>query len=220
MSQSINAPIIINDLAEGSPNPNETREPVNPAKTTTLPAVGSKREETPVSAETGMNTALSAQAEGKDKDEAQDASRTADETKPAPEKAPVVMFNKPRSVLIVEDTVELGEVIQGTLERMNLVTAHETQGSKAIAKYTEMQPDVVLLDISLPDTTGWKILEHIKAEQEKSGRSPVVIVITAYGDPANRLIGKLQGVHSYLVKPFTPDEIETTVIQALSSAAR
>ena len=49
---------------------------------------------------------------------------------------------------------------------------------------------------------------------------PKIIVITAYGDPANRLIGKLQNVHEYLVKPFTSDEVERVVLSALSSAGR
>jgi CheY-like chemotaxis protein len=218
-SYSTDAPIIINDLAEGSPGKEESREPVSPLKTTTLPIVGNKQVDDAVAAETGMTSALSIQAEGKDKDEAQDASRTTDETKPSTvaEQARLAGVEKKHKILIVEDTVELGEVIQGTLDRMNLITAHETQGSKAIAKYDEMRPDVVLLDISLPDTTGWKILDHIKEVREKTGQSSIVIIITAYGDPANRLIGKLQGVYNYLVKPFTPDEIESVVMQALSA---
>jgi two-component system response regulator AdeR len=159
------------------------------------------------------------QAEGKDKDEAQDASRTVDETKPAPSPETVITASRAHKILIIEDTVELAEVIQATLERMNLRTAHEARGDKAIARYDEMQPDVVLLDINLPDTTGWKILEHIKETKEKTGKMPIIIVITAYGDPANRLIGKLQNVFNYLVKPFTSDDVEQAVLQALSSAA-
>jgi len=42
-------------------------------------------------------------------------------------------------------------------------------------------------------------------------------VITAYGDPANRLVGKLQGVYDYLIKPFTSDEVERVVIGAINS---
>ena len=101
-----------------------------------------------------------------------------------------------------------------------MVTVHETHGTKAVEKFNELTPDVVLLDINLPDMTGWKILDVVKEKREEIGdksKMPVVVVITAYGDPANRLVGKLQGVHSYLIKPFTSDEIEKIVTQALDS---
>jgi two-component system, OmpR family, response regulator AdeR len=122
------------------------------------------------------------------------------------------------TVLIVEDTIELAEVIEATLERMGLETTHETHGNTAIAKFNELDPDIVLLDISLPDTTGWKILEVIKDRFEVTGQMPVVIIITAFDDPANRLVGKLQGVYSYLIKPFTADEIERIVEGAINSS--
>jgi DNA-binding response OmpR family regulator len=117
-------------------------------------------------------------------------------------------------VLIVEDTVELAEIVRVTLERMQLKVLHETHGNKALAVFNAEDPDLVVLDISLPDTTGWKVLETIR-ERRQDAHSPAIIVITAYGDPANRLMGKLQGVHSYLIKPFTPDEIERAVSDAL-----
>jgi DNA-binding response OmpR family regulator len=44
---------------------------------------------------------------------------------------------------------------------------------------------------------------------------PAVVIISAYGDPANRLMGKLQGVDGYLIKPFTRGEIESVVLEAL-----
>jgi CheY-like chemotaxis protein len=121
------------------------------------------------------------------------------------------------SVFIVEDTTELAEVISATLERMNLKIATETHGGKALARYAEVDPDVILLDIGLPDITGWQFLEGIKETRKDTDKMPIVIVITAYGDPANRLVGKLQGVHDYLIKPFTADEVEKVVQRALSS---
>jgi two-component system alkaline phosphatase synthesis response regulator PhoP len=117
------------------------------------------------------------------------------------------------TVLIVEDTVELAEIIQVTLESLHLKVFHETHGNKAIEIYKTEQPDLVLLDIALPDTTGWKVLDTIR--EAPGDRRPLIIVITAYGDPANRLMGKLQGIHSYLTKPLMPDEIEKAVVKAL-----
>jgi DNA-binding response OmpR family regulator len=118
-------------------------------------------------------------------------------------------------VLIIEDTTELAEVIQATLERMNMSAIYETHAAKALARFEELRPNVVLLDIGLPDMSGWKFLEAVK--EKYKDRLPIIIVITAYGDPANRLVGKFQGVHDYLIKPFTPDEVERVVMGALNS---
>lgn len=118
------------------------------------------------------------------------------------------------TVLIVEDTVELAEILRATLEPLDLNVFHEAHGLKAIDRYFEIEPDLVLLDIALPDLTGWKVLETIR-ENRRGGKEPKIIVITAYGDPANRLMGKLQDVHGYLVKPFKPDDVEAEVRKAL-----
>lgn len=131
-----------------------------------------------------------------------------------PEPAPAKGRTTSPKVLIVEDATELAEVIIATLERINIQAFHETHVDPALAVYHVEHPDVILLDIGLPDKTGWKLLDAIRENSEE--KSPVVIVITAHGDPANRLMGKLQGVHSYLVKPFTPDEVERVVEDVLA----
>lgn len=122
---------------------------------------------------------------------------------------------KDKKVLIVEDTIELAEVIQATVERMGITVFHETHGAKALDIFKEKQPDLVLLDIGLPDMNGWKLLDHIKQVDESA--RPSIVVISAYGDPANRVIGKMQDVDSYLIKPFSPDEVERVVRKVLNA---
>lgn len=166
--------------------------------------------------------------EGKDATEKQDSVLTKDEAvtvtspvKPDPkiEEAVPVTDVKPLA-LVVEDTVELGEVIQATLEGMGIDTVYATHGKTGLEKLKELNPTLLLMDIGLPDITGWKMLDNIKEHYAATpdAKIPAIIVITAYGDPANRLIGKLQGIYSYLLKPFTPDEIEKLVRLALSGA--
>ncbi len=216
-SLSSTVPNSRDEIGEGSPDSGETKEPVNPQTTTTSPVIKSGGGYAP-SAETGLLPAvLLTYHEGNDNAEAQDASRTTAETQVAPlnQKATQTMTEHMPSILIIEDTTELAEVIQATLERMNMHTAHETHGGKAITRFEEMHPDVVLLDIGLPDMTGWKFLEAVK-ERHKD-EMPIIIVITAYGDPANRLVAKFQGVYNYLIKPFTSDEVEQVVMSALRS---
>ena len=210
---------ILSEIAEGSPEPGESHEPNSPLKTTTVPTVKIDAGVAP-SAETGTVRMVSTQAEGKEKDDLQDADRITEETRPTPDAVQITAPDRAPSVLIVEDTIELAEVIQATLERMNMVTIHETHGGKALSKFADINPDVVLLDIGLPDITGWQFLEGIKEKRKVTDKMPVVIVITAYGDPANRLVAKLQGVHDYLIKPFTADEVERVVQQALRSTTQ
>jgi len=210
---------IYSEVAEGSPERRETQEPSSPLKTTTVPAI---RVDTDVlqKAETGQVPAVRSEAEGRDDHDSQDSDRITEETRPMPESSHQTASTRAPSVLIIEDTTELAEVISATLERMNMRTATETHGGKALARFAEVDPDVILLDIGLPDITGWQFLEGIKETRKATDKMPIVIVITAYGDPANRLVGKLQGVHDYLVKPFTADEVEKVVQRALTSRAQ
>lgn len=212
--------IEIHNESEGSPSAQETSEPVSPLKTTVVPAISGKAEDTTPSGETGIMPPVNLTAEGHDDDDKQDASLTTDETRKAPDSDLQTAPNEKPKVLIVEDTMELAEVIQATLEGMNLQAEHASQGGKAIEKLKTMKPDVILLDIGLPDMIGWKILDTVKElyTDPAAGKKPIVIIITAYGDPANRLVAKLQGIYSYLIKPFTPDEVESVVSSALSSA--
>ena len=122
-------------------------------------------------------------------------------------------------VLIVEDTMEIGEIIKAALKGMNISAVHEPRGSTALQTFQTLHPDIVLLDIGLPDMSGWRVLDLIK-DLPSEVRRPAVVIITAYGDPANRLMGKLQGVHSYLVKPFTLDQVRSVVRKIIAESAR
>ncbi len=209
--------IITDQQAEGSSQSREEREPISAGQPLTSAPRPNSLRKAPVG-ETGVVKAVFLTGEGDDDSETQDATRTTAEIQIAPVTENFVTANL--SALIVEDTLELAEILQVTLERMHMITAHESHASRAFTRFNEMHPDVVLLDIGLPDGPGWKLLDNIKEQQRTQGGSmPAVIVITAFGDAANRLVGKLHGVCGYLVKPFTPREIEHAVKDALSSAA-
>ncbi len=214
--------IITDQRAEGSHDSHEEREPLNPKQTMMIPALRPLSSHTSPVAETGMVEAVVLRGEGIEDSSRQDAALTTDETKPILQSAaaPAPATSGQLSALIVEDTLELAEILQVTLQRMQINTTHESHVGRAVARFTEQNYDVVLLDIGLPDGPGWKVLDTIKQMQRNGngGRMPIVIVITAYSDAANRLVGKLHGVYSYLVKPFTPSEVETLVRNALSRA--
>ena len=76
----------------------------------------------------------------------------------------------------VKDTLELAEVIMATLERMALNVFHAPHGSRALEMFNELDPDVVLLDISLPDMTGWNIMDSLKERFENAPDAMPVII--------------------------------------------
>lgn len=218
MSQNTSkSPIRLSSKAEGEPDHRERLEPATPLRTSTVPAIHDTAELS--TSDTGVNFVVTLDADGKDIDDEQDASLTSDEKNFETKRdadAEVSKKQMQSPVLIVEDTVELAEVIQATLEGMGIESHYETHGTKGLEKLKELNPELVILDIGLPDISGWKILDHIKEHCTSNGATmPTIIVITAYGDPANRLIGKLQNIHSYLIKPFTPDQVERIVNMAL-----
>ena len=205
----------VEDQAEGSPDYSGYADVIAASRTGVLPAVRLTEDRRAPAAETGLLTPVV--AESHENTDAQDARRTTSEQAPFPMGQPDLARSSTPSVLIIEDSTELAEIIEATLQRLDMITTHETHGIKAFHRYQETRPDVVLLDIGLPDMIGWKVLEGIR-EASGSAGMPKVVIITAYGDPANRLIGKLQNVFEYLVKPFTAEEVERVVLSALSSA--
>lgn len=116
--------------------------------------------------------------------------------------------------LIVEDTDDIARIIEMTLEHLGIESKHANNGSKALQLVSEAFPDLILLDIGLPGMSGWEVLEAIK-NRYPDAEFPVIIM-TAFGDPANRLIGKFQKhVSHYFVKPFDVKELSQAVREAL-----
>ncbi len=117
-------------------------------------------------------------------------------------------------ILIVEDSPEYAMLTQLMLKRAGYVTHHAADGEAAVAYLETHQPVLVLLDLNLPGMSGWDVLEQLV---HLHGKDTVpVVVTTAYSDSANRVVGKLQEVYKYLVKPFSPDELRKTVEEVLS----
>ena len=210
-------PLEVSNRAEGDPDEREQLEPTSPLRTSLVPIVHDTSEKN--TSDTGILFLSELGIEGIDKHDDQDSSLTKDEKKLDTKREPDAKSQESadkNTILIVEDTVELAEVIQATIEGMGIKAVFETHGKNGIERLKQLKPKLMIMDIGLPDISGWKMLDMVKEVYlDNESAIPTIIVITAYGDPANRLIGKLQNIHSYLVKPFTPDEIERVVSMAL-----
>lgn len=116
-------------------------------------------------------------------------------------------------ILVVEDTYEMAQLMLLSLERGGFMAVHVEDGESALEYLNSRTPDLVLLDLNLPGVSGWDVMKYL-VENHGTGTIPV-IVTTAYGDSANKVIGKLQNVYKYMVKPFKPHELISTVEEAL-----
>lgn len=124
------------------------------------------------------------------------------------------MGNCVSRILIVEDSATLAKLAMKSLERVGYVPCHALDGATALELIAENPPDLILLDIYLPDMTGWQILDYARAR----GMLPddtSIIVMTTQDDATNRTVGKMHDVSHYLIKPVSPDDLITVVTGVL-----
>ena len=119
-------------------------------------------------------------------------------------------------VLVVEDDADTMALLRLTLRGMPLEISHAGTGAAAMAFLADHEPDLVFIDLNLPDMRGWDVVERLKgnALQQRTH----IIVLTSHAEPVNRLIGTLQPLTAYLNKPVQGDQLRAAVREALSLA--
>jgi two-component system response regulator ResD len=112
------------------------------------------------------------------------------------------------SVLVVDDEPTIGEVVARYLERAGYSTRVAGDGPHALALCAESPPDLVVLDIMLPGIDGLEVMRRLREHQPTPAR---VILLTARGREAERIVGLRRGADDYVVKPFSPGELVARV---------
>lgn len=119
------------------------------------------------------------------------------------------------SVLVVEDSPAQREMIKDLLKDSGLDVTTATNGVEAIANIQNHRPDLVVLDIVMPQMNGYEVCRRIKADP-KTQNVPVVMC-SSKGEEFDRYWGMKQGADAYIAKPFQPTELVGTVKQLLRS---
>ncbi len=109
-------------------------------------------------------------------------------------------------ILMIEDDVRLAEMVSDYLGRSGLTVARAEDGASGLAALRRQPPDLVLLDLMLPDGDGLDVFRRIRALPTPAAQTPV-IMLTAKGDPLDRVIGLEIGAEDYVAKPFEPREL-------------
>ncbi|MBB4637962.1 response regulator [Longimicrobium terrae] len=108
-----------------------------------------------------------------------------------------------KRILIVEDTIELAEALQNSLEREGYSVAIATRAAQAGALAASHRPDLVVLDLGLPDRDGYSVLEQLRSR----GDDAPVLILSARRDEADKLQGFRLGADDYVTKPFGAMEL-------------
>jgi two-component system KDP operon response regulator KdpE len=117
-------------------------------------------------------------------------------------------------VLVVEDDDEQRAVLVRTLKARGYRTAEAIDGRTALERWSARRPDIVLLDLGLPDIEGIRVVRHIRAE----AATPIVI-LSARFDERQKVEALDAGADDYLTKPFGVDELNARLRVALRHAA-
>lgn len=109
-------------------------------------------------------------------------------------------------ILIAEDEAEIAEILSAYLSRSGMRSVCATNGREALALHHSARPDLVLLDVQMPEMDGWRVLSEIRL----LSNTPV-IMLTAMDQDIDKLMGLRLGADDYIVKPFNPAEVVARV---------
>ncbi|MDA0674510.1 MAG: response regulator [Cyanobacteria bacterium] len=117
------------------------------------------------------------------------------------------------TVLIVDDSSALREMVAGLLIQAGMTIVEAKDGIEAQKKLATTTPDLVVLDIVMPNMNGYELCRWIK--NNPSTQDIPVVICSSKGEEFDRYWGMKQGADAYVAKPFRPDEMVETVKQLL-----
>jgi two-component system OmpR family response regulator len=150
-----------------------------------------------------------------------DADPAAAAARPQPAQAPA-----PReplaTVLVVEDEPDIADILRITLKYNGFAVIGAATGREALAAARQHRPDLVLLDVMLPDGNGWEVCRTLRAERAALDEEDnlAIIFVTARDAPRDVVAGLALGGDDYITKPFGVDEVVARVHAVLRRTRR
>jgi len=120
----------------------------------------------------------------------------------------------PRTVLVVDDERDANDILASLVRPHNFEPIQVYSSAEALAEVARRQPDLILLDPSLPDISGFELCDRLKRDRE-TNLIPIVMV-TAHHDAKERAAGVRVGANGYLTKPFTPQQLYQMMDDAIA----
>ena len=121
------------------------------------------------------------------------------------ETAPPESPKSGRRVLVVEDEQDVAELIRYNLAKEGYDVTLVGNGADALKRARASKPDVILLDIMVPQLNGWEVCRRLKQDPETRGIA--VIMVTGRVEEGDKVLGFEMGADDYVTKPFSPREL-------------
>ena len=118
-------------------------------------------------------------------------------------------------VLVVDDDDDIRKLVVTLLERAGITVHDAPNGREGLREFHSWRPDLVVLDVSMPELDGWNVLDRIRDMSDVP-----VLMLTARGDELERVRGLQAGADDYVVKPFGKQELVARVQALLRRAAQ
>src|SRR2546426_3043992 len=119
-----------------------------------------------------------------------------------------------KTILVVEDEMKIARLVRDYLEHAGFEVVVAGDGESAVASARGRKPDLVVLDLGLPGRDGLEVTRELR----RSSNVPIVM-LTARGEEADRIVGLEVGADDYVVKPFSPKELVARVRAVLRRTA-
>ncbi len=116
------------------------------------------------------------------------------------------MENHKEKILVVDDEVSIRRILETRLSMIGYTVVTASDGDEALAVYKKELPNLIILDIMMPKLDGYGVCQEIRKDSDIP-----IIMLTALGDVADRITGLELGADDYVVKPFSPKELEARI---------
>ncbi|MCU4332492.1 efflux system response regulator transcription factor AdeR [Acinetobacter pittii] len=114
-------------------------------------------------------------------------------------------------ILVVEDEYDIGDIIEQYLKREGMRVLRAMNGKQALELLATQSIDLLILDIKLPELSGWDVLKKIRQHNNE----PPVIMLTALDQDVDKVTALRMGADDFVVKPFNPNEVVARVVAVL-----
>ena len=122
-------------------------------------------------------------------------------------------------IMIVDDDASIREILATQLGRLKYETVTAADGVEAVALFKTEKPDVIIMDLMMPEMDGLKACQKIRALEKKGRRTPIVF-LTARDSQQDKLSSALSGGDDFISKPISLQELRERVEAALAQARK